>query len=344
MNSNIENYPVPNKKYKVLVRCMTYNQSKFIEDALYSFAMQQTDFPFVCLIMDDASTDDEQDVIKRWMEKECDITKAEYIEIPTSLVVIVPHKSNLNCTFAFYLLKHNLWTQQEEKGNHINPWREKCEFEAICEGDDYWIDSQKLQKQVNVMENNPDIMLCGTNGVILWENYANRAIVFNSFNENHKLSASEIIGKWIFPTAGLLYNVNLMSKWPEWTKEIYSSDLLIVLLAMARGGVYAIKDISCVYRCDKNGNSVSFNTRRETVVRNHISLYKNFNDFTSGKYNNLILPHINSLNNELNFIEAQKRSIILAFFVSPKRSIKNIFEHLFRMISNKFIHTKKTMV
>lgn len=159
-------YPFPKQNYKVLVRCMTYNQSKYIEDALNSFAMQQTSFPFVCLVMDDASTDGEQDVIKQWIEQECDMAKAEIINIPTSFVVIVPHKTNATCTFAFYLLTQNLYGTGK-KTEYITPWREKCKYEAMCEGDDYWIDSNKLQKQFDFMENHSDCSLCHHDFLVL---------------------------------------------------------------------------------------------------------------------------------------------------------------------------------
>lgn len=163
--NNIQ-YPGPQQEYKVLVRCFTYNQSKYIEDTLNGFAMQQTDFPFICLVMDDASTDGEQDVIKAWMEGECDMDKAEIIDIPTSVVIIVQHKINPSCTLAFYLLKQNLYKAKEKKMAHVAPWREKCEYEAMCEGDDYWIAPLKLQKQVNVMDANQRIGLCYTRAKI----------------------------------------------------------------------------------------------------------------------------------------------------------------------------------
>lgn len=105
----------PKQDYKVLVRCFTYNQSHYIEDALDGFAMQKTDFPFVCLVMDDCSTDGEQEVIKAWMECECDMTKVEFIELELSCVILVPHKTNPTCTFAFYLLKQNLYKEKETK-------------------------------------------------------------------------------------------------------------------------------------------------------------------------------------------------------------------------------------
>lgn len=163
------NYPAPKQEYKVLVRCYTYNHSKYIEDALNGFAMQQTNFPFVCVVVDDASTDGEQEVIKGWMERECDMSNAETIDIPTSVVIIVPHKTNVSCTFAFYLLKQNLYRVKGEKKKHVDPWREKCEYEAICEGDDYWIDPLKLQKQVDFLEENPEYVMVYTNAKIYYQ-------------------------------------------------------------------------------------------------------------------------------------------------------------------------------
>lgn len=167
----MEQINIPKQNYKVLVRCFTYNQSKYIEDALNGFAMQQTDFPFVCLVMDDCSTDGEQEVIKAWMERECDMVKAEYIDIELSNVIIVPHKSNTSCAFAFYFLKQNLYGSGKKKMNMIYPWRDCCEYEALCEGDDYWIVPDKLEKQVKLLDANPAISFCHTGFDCLINNY-----------------------------------------------------------------------------------------------------------------------------------------------------------------------------
>lgn len=153
---------IPNQEYKVFVRCITYNHSKYIEDALNGFAMQQTNFPFVCLVMDDCSTDGEPDVIKTWIERECDMTKTQYIELELSSVIIAPHKSNTNCSFAIYLLKRNLWKEPDLKRAMINPWCEQAMYEACCEGDDYWIDPLKLSKQIFYLECNPSKSLVFT--------------------------------------------------------------------------------------------------------------------------------------------------------------------------------------
>ena len=157
----MEQIYTPTKDYKVLVRCMTYNQSKYIKDALNGFAMQKTDFPFVCLVVDDASTDGEQEVIKSWMAHECDMTQADNVEIEKSFVTLVPHKKNANCTFAFYFLKENLYGTGE-KTPLIAPWREHCKYEALCEGDDYWIDETKIQRQSYILDTYPNIQMVYT--------------------------------------------------------------------------------------------------------------------------------------------------------------------------------------
>lgn len=163
----MEQIYTPKQDLKVLVRCFTYNQSKYIEDALNGFAMQQTNFPFVCLVMDDCSTDGEQEVIKAWMQRECDMEKSEVIEIPTSVVFIVHHKTNTSCSFAFYLLKQNLYKYNNIKADLVRPWRRLSNYEALCEGDDYWIDNTKLQKQVDYLDANPKCGLVYTKTNIL---------------------------------------------------------------------------------------------------------------------------------------------------------------------------------
>lgn len=248
------NYPVPKQEYKVLVRCFTYNQSKYIEDALNGFAMQQTNFPFACIVMDDASTDGEQEVIKVWMERECDMSKAETIDIPTSVVIIVPHKINVSCSFAFYLLKQNLYKKKEEKMRHVTPWREKCEYEAMCEGDDYWIDPLKLQKQVDVMDANPNCSLCHS---AFYFNEVKKSELFKNSIYQHKIDIiNGIIGgnQYRIQTNTVLYRTSDLTEVLQSDPFLFNSayflmgdtQLWVALLQM--GNVCYIESPTAVYR------------------------------------------------------------------------------------------------
>ena len=103
-------------KFKVCVRCFTFNQAKYIEDTMNGFVMQQTDFPFVCCIVDDASTDGEQDVIKMYMDMHFDYSPTSVsFEKDTDYAHIhyAQHKENKNCYFAVLFLKRNLHFRKE---------------------------------------------------------------------------------------------------------------------------------------------------------------------------------------------------------------------------------------
>lgn len=163
-------HPESTHMYKVFVRCFTYNQADYIIDTLNGFAIQRTDYPFVCLVMDDCSTDGEQDVIQSWMKRECNMEKAEYKESELSTVILVSHKTNPACNFAFYLLKKNLWKEFAIKNNLCSQWRDQCMYEAICEGDDYWTESTKLQQQTDFLDSNPGYSMCYTQCYYYYQN------------------------------------------------------------------------------------------------------------------------------------------------------------------------------
>lgn len=241
-------YPGPEQDYTVLVRCFTFNQSKYIEDALNGFVMQQTTFPFVCLVVDDASTDGEPEVIKSWMERECDMAEAKYIDIPTANIIIVPHKTNRNCTMAVYLLKENLFKQKEKKMEHVIPWREHCRYEALCEGDDYWTDSLKLQKQVDLLEAHPDCSLtyhacknefdgieeCHHYGESVKSEYISIEILYYPFQTATIVVRCEVLKSNLYRRAKL-------------TKCV-SGDLMLFLTASRQGRILGIDEQMSVYR------------------------------------------------------------------------------------------------
>lgn len=152
----------PQRHYRVIIKTLTYNQSEYIQDTLNGVAMQITNFPFVNIVLEDKSSDGEQNIIRLWLERECEMSSAEYYDTPTAEVIIVPHKSNINCTFAVYFHKENLFHQKGKREYQLYPWRIESDYEALCEGDDYWIDSFKLQKQVDFLDKNVNYSCCHT--------------------------------------------------------------------------------------------------------------------------------------------------------------------------------------
>lgn len=152
-------------KYKVCVRCFTFNQAKFIEETMNGFVMQQTNFPFVCCIVDDSSTDGEQNVIKQYMNANfamSDSTVAYEKETDYAHILFAQHKENKSCFFAVLLLKVNLYSEEYKKFQYISEWRDSSDYEALCEGDDYWVCVNKLQKQADFLDCHPDYGLVHT--------------------------------------------------------------------------------------------------------------------------------------------------------------------------------------
>ena len=152
--------------YKVCIRSYTYNHAQFIEDAMNGFVMQKTDFPFVAAIVDDASTDNAQQVITDYFEKNFDTSDSSIAfeeETDYGRVLFARHNSNNNCFFAIVLLKDNHYQQKKSKLTYLSRWIENAEYIAICEGDDYWTAPSKLQKQVRCLDDNPEYIICSHN-------------------------------------------------------------------------------------------------------------------------------------------------------------------------------------
>ena len=150
--------------FKLYVRCMTYNQHHYIKDTMDGFVMQQTTFPYVCCIVDDASTDGEQDVIRGYVKENFDPSASDaFLDKDTEygIVTYVPHVSNKNCYFLIILLKENHYQsgREYETTKYIQEWIGKTQYVALCEGDDYWIYPGKLQNQIDFLDEHPEVVV-----------------------------------------------------------------------------------------------------------------------------------------------------------------------------------------
>jgi glycosyltransferase involved in cell wall biosynthesis len=123
--------------------------------------MQQTSFPFVCLIMDDASTDGEPEVIKQYLNDHFDTEWTK--ETDDYHLTLARHQENKNCFFAVYLLKYNHYSIKKPRLKYYREVTDEIDYVALCEGDDYWTDAHKLQKQADALDANPQATLVYTN-------------------------------------------------------------------------------------------------------------------------------------------------------------------------------------
>ena len=149
-----------NNSYMVCIRCVTYNHKSYIEDAMNGFVAQNTDFPYECIIVDDASTDGNQATIKKYFDT--NFSNIETEETNDYILYFGNHKTNQYCNFVIINLKYNHYSIKKNKNPYFKRWQDLSKYVAFCEGDDYWTDSSKLQTQVSFLEEHDDFGLCYT--------------------------------------------------------------------------------------------------------------------------------------------------------------------------------------
>jgi glycosyltransferase involved in cell wall biosynthesis len=128
---------------------------------LDGFCRQQTNFPFLCVIVDDNSKDGEQDVIKQYLSNHFTVESIK--ETDDYHLTLARHKDNKNCYFAVFLLKYNHYSIKKPIRTHYQELVSGVNYLAFCEGDDYWTDEHKLQKQAGALDATPQATLVYTN-------------------------------------------------------------------------------------------------------------------------------------------------------------------------------------
>ena len=213
----------------VTVRCITYNHANYISDALDGFLLQVTTFPFEVIVHDDASTDGTTDIIRMYAEK-----------YPNIIVPILQTEKQYS--------KNNGGLRRAI--NH----RIRGKYVALCEGDDYWIDENKLEKQICYMEENHDCTM-----TIHAENYEREGIVIKidriSLSERD-ISAEEIIegGGEFCSTLSICCKTNVWLDYPQWRLMPGAGDYKCQILCAINGRVHYFPEIMGVYRTMVEGS------------------------------------------------------------------------------------------
>lgn len=217
----------------VSICCTTYNHENYISAALEGFISQVTDFRFEVIVHDDASTDNTASIIRKFHNKYPNLIKPVFQE-------------------------KNQWSEGIRVfQTYIYP-KVKGKYIAMCEGDDYWIDPKKLQKQVDYMESHPKCTFCFTNGWV--ENVAdgNKRRIFAPYtdedvihfkNQNQSFTLQNTFKMSFVPTASFLFPANNIQKMPgAYHLSCPAGDLKMRLFFTALGYSYFLNDLTCIYR------------------------------------------------------------------------------------------------
>lgn len=257
--------------FLVSIVCLTYNQSTYISDALDGFVMQQSTFPFVIVVIDDVSTDGEREIIGAFLNDNFNQSKQtgyKKWDTDDAQWTFCRHKENENCHLLFVSLKQNLFKDPSKKKEVVKDWM-NSRYIALCEGDDYWTDPYKLQKQVDYMESHEDCVLVYHNAVV--NNNDKKTLFIGLESESHDVNLEELLQKWAIPTASVMYRKSALV-YPEHFPRFVNEDYAMELLLCNRGIIHYLPTVMSVYRRHSQSVSAWLDANEVQMYDNLISL------------------------------------------------------------------------
>lgn len=252
------------KKPKISVWCLVYNHENYLRQCLEGFVKQETEYDYEVIVHDDVSTDNSAAIIREYAERYPYIVKPIYE-------------------------KENQWSKKDGSLDRI--FRENCkgEYIAICEGDDCWIDSRKLQKQITFLESHPDYSMCCTDAKIL---SSNEELDWSRYDSDSDISPSDMIigGGLYIQTCTLVYRRDLIDFINyEFVQKCHIGDYPLQIAASLKGKVRYINEKTAIYRYE-NQNSWTYSNigkkmdKRIEGYRTEIDMLLGFDEISKELY------------------------------------------------------------
>lgn len=271
----------------VSISCITFNHEKYIADAIDSFLMQKTNFKYEILIHDDASTDRTAEIIMQYESLYPDLIKPIY------------QKEN-----------------QYSKGvlvEYFNHERAQGKYIAICEGDDFWTDPYKLQKQTDYMEKHPECSMC-FHAAELVKAHKGKIGIIKPYNQNCISSTEDIIlgGGGFMATNSILYRKITMDYIPDFYLSCPVGDYPLQILSSTKDYAYYINEFMSARRVAVKGSWTSRMNQGKNAEESFVDFQKQlidmlngFNDYSGGKFFNAVNRKI--LNTEFEILKAERK-------------------------------------
>ncbi len=260
------------QKIAVSIICNTYNHEKYIKDALDGFVKQKVNFNYEVLIHDDASTDNTPQIIKEYVHRYPNLIKPIY-------------------------QSENQYSKKQGIVYDIQFQRAIGKYIAICEGDDYWIDNYKLQKQYDALEKNPNVDICATAAIKVKSETKKIISRFAPKSKDMIIIPEDVIlgGGGYVATNSLMYRRNIDCNKPKFRKNLMY-DYTLQILGSLRGGMLYLNDTTAAYRSMSKGSWTSkMKQNKELAVNwtNRVNrMLEELNEETHGAYVSVIKERI----------------------------------------------------
>lgn len=269
------------------VCCITYNHAKFVRECLDSIVAQETDFAFDILIHDDASTDGTADIIREYINKYPDL-------------------------FIPMLEKENQYSQGK-RSILIQFMLEKArgEYIAVCEGDDFWCDKHKLQKQYEFLQKHKSCNMCThdveiirENGSDLGEKIPKRNVPYGELEGKRFIEYLAYEDTHLFHTSSMFFEKKVIAddlkNMPSFLTASAAEDRALFLYFASKGNIFYVNGCMSKYRIQTKGSWSKQNMEsKQHALRTDKELLQMINDFdayTKGQYEKEVYAYQTILN------------------------------------------------
>lgn len=258
------------KEILVSICMITYGHEQFITEAILGVAMQQCNFEWELIIADDHSPDQTEEQVEIAL-RNLNIKNVNYTK----------HSKNKG------MMDNFIWALDQCKGKYI----------ALCEGDDYWSNPLKLQKQIDFLEAHPDYVMSFHQG----SNYYQESMKMENFINDPellkgKLGPKEVIrlGGNLCPTNAMVFRNNVI-EYPNFFLQAKSGDRALCLLLLEKGKFHFLNKNMCVYRVHEGGVSRGLSKQKIIAFKeSNIEVLNAFNSYSNYKYQYQIKREISS--------------------------------------------------
>ncbi len=246
----------------VSIWCTSFNHELFIRDALEGFVRQKTNFRYEIIIHDDASTDGTKQIIEEYQKK-----------YPDLIIPIFQMQNQFSKGVSLF----DTFGAKYVRGKYI----------AMCEGDDFWTDEEKLQKQVDFLEQHPDYSMCCHAGYYVDNEGYKLNGLFKKFDSDCTLDTDTVIKEWICPTASIVYNYEdyMNHRFPPLV-DAPCGDYPKIINFSLYGKIYYFSEVMCAYRINETSLSASWHNASAYIHKNEkfIKMLNQIDTFTNFRY------------------------------------------------------------
>ncbi|WP_224998104.1 glycosyltransferase [Cesiribacter sp. SM1] len=270
---------------------VTYNHEQYIEQAILGVINQNASFPIELVIGEDCSTDGTRDVLLEY--------KSKY----PSLIKLVLQEENVG------VLENFVKTLEACDGDYV----------ALCDGDDYWTDPLKIQKQVTFLESNPNFSISFHNVVYIYEDGTKDVPVM----EKDIYGIEDLLAKNFIATASCVFRKFQVELLPEWFKKLPFGDWSLHILNAQYGKIKYHDEEMAVYRIHKGGTwsgSWSSGSAEKAIsaIQTKIRFFDLLNEYFGKRYTHILRDQKMAAYNQMlyvysdsgNHIKVDKRAII----------------------------------